>query len=100
MIRLAPLLALGLSLASAHLARADTDLCQTINGRTTCTHAGGNVRCTTLNGETRCTALETPDLAEPPADLPAITVPGVDIRSEDGRLHVRAGGTVVDVPRQ
>lgn len=93
------LLALG-----AAQARADSEICQSINGRTTCVHSTGNVSCTSINGETHCTQLD-PNQIEPepmPAPLPQIngpeiTVPGVNIRRDGDRLHVQAGDTDVVV---
>jgi hypothetical protein len=91
-------IALLLTLAFvAHQAHADTTLCQSINGRTTCTHATGNVRCTSINGDTRCVPVDADHMADSPA-LPEISLPGVDIRTSKGRLHVQAGETEVDVP--
>ncbi|MBC7951080.1 MAG: hypothetical protein H7Z12_04545 [Rhodospirillaceae bacterium] len=81
-------------LALSGTAYADTEICQTINGRTKCVHATGNVSCTTINGETHCTQID-PDQTETP--LPEITAPGVDIRRLGDKLHVRAGGTEIVV---
>lgn len=80
-------------LALGGTAYADTEICQTINGRTECVHATGNVSCTTINGETRCTQLD-PEQTDTP--LPEITIPGVEI-SPDGTLHVQSGGTAIIV---
>lgn len=95
MLRLAVLLTMAC--AAAH---ADTEICQTVNGQTTCTRASGNVSCTTINGETRCTPIEPEQMDpqdEPP--LPELPLPGIDIRQDKhGRLHVRAGGTSVELP--
>lgn len=98
MLRLA--LLLTMACAAAH---ADTEICQSVNGRTTCTHASGNVSCTTINGETRCTTIE-PDQVQPESptmpdlSMPDITMPGIDIRQgTDGRLRVRAAGTTTSV---
>jgi hypothetical protein len=82
----------------AHHAHADTTICQGIDGHTTCTHATGNVRCTSINGETRCTAVEPQQSVTPP-DLPDITLPGIDIHHDHGRLRVRSGNTEVEVPQ-
>lgn len=92
MMRLA--LLLTLACAAAH---ADTEICQTVNGRTTCTHATGNLACVSVNGETRCTRLDGQSTQAPPT-LPDIAAPGVDIRQENGRLRVRAGGIGIEVP--
>lgn len=89
MTRLAALSLAMLALSGA--ARADTEICQTVNGRTTCVHATGNVSCTTINGETRCKQID-PDEGEP---LPEITIPGVDFRRDGDRLHVQAGGAEI-----
>lgn len=94
MTRLALTLVFALGCTAA---QADTEICQSVNGRTTCTQAEGNVSCVTINGETRCTRPD-PDRVQPPQSLPDIAAPGVDIRSEDGRLRLRAGGTEILLP--
>lgn len=89
-------LLLTLACASAH---ADTEICQSVNGRTTCTHASGNVSCTTVNGEIRCTPIDPEQAVPEPPPLPDLTMPGVEIRQDsDGRLRVRAAGTSVELP--
>lgn len=91
-------LALLLTMACV-AAHADTEICQSVNGRTTCTQASGNVSCTTLNGETRCTPIAPEQAVPPPPPLPDLAMPGIDIRQDDnGRLRVRAAGTSVEVP--
>lgn len=90
-------LALLLTMACV-AAHADTEICQSVNGRTTCTHASGNVSCTTVNGETRCTPIAPEQAAPEPPALPELTLPGIDIHQDDnGRLRVRAAGTTVEV---
>lgn len=91
-------LALLLTMACA-AAHADTELCQSLDGRTTCTRMSGNVSCTTINGETRCTRLPDGDRqAEPPPPvMPDLALPDLDIRQDSGRLRVRAGNTEVEM---
>lgn len=84
---------LALSGAASH---ADTEICQTVNGRTHCVHATGNVSCTTVNGETRCTKINP----EQPEPLPDIAIPGVDMRRDGDRLHVQAGGTEIVIEQE
>jgi len=89
-----PRLTLALLLLST-AALADTEICQTVNGRTTCTRAEGNVSCVTINGETQCTPID-PDKPPP---LPEISMPGVEVRQEGGRTVIIAGGTEVTLPK-
>lgn len=78
----------------AHPARAETTMCQSINGKTTCTHAEGSLSCVTINGDTRCTS------SEADTSLRSAQTPRPDIQMDpDGRLHVRTpDGTVIDIP--
>ncbi len=90
------LTALALFLVCNAGARADTEVCQTVNGRTTCTHAEGNVSCISINGETRCTPAHPDSLKQP---MPDMTMPGVEVREENGRTKVTAGGTEIWLPK-
>lgn len=99
-LSVAPLAVVLLALGGT--AHADSEICQTVNGRTHCVHATGNVSCTTINGETRCTQMdaEQMDAEQTEAPLPEITAPGVNIRRDGSKLHVQAGGTEIVVEQE